>query len=113
MTLRRWLIRFLIAVLAFNAAGTALGAGELNACIAHELELAKVPAGVEDSEHALPDCKHGCQAHCAQHVTALPQSIASAYFGIAGAPIPELVVTGVSLAPSPHFRPPRSHSLTA
>ncbi len=112
MSMKRILLRLLIAVFALNASGLAFGAGNLASCLAHDIELASVPAGVVDSEHALPNCKHGCESHCAQHLAGLPAGYAdSSVPNLPRQPVPGATSRAPTGTPSSLFRPPRLLSL--
>ena len=112
MSVRKCLLRFLISVFALNASGLAFGAGQLASCLAHDIELAAVPAGVVDSEHSLPNCKHGCESHCAQHLAGLPAGYSAApMLTLPRQPLPEVAGQAPTGMPSSLFRPPRLHSL--
>ncbi len=112
MFVKRILLRILIAVFALNASGLAFGAGQLASCLAHDIELAAVPAGVVDSEHSLPNCKHGCGSHCAQHLAGLPAGYSdSSMLALPRQPLPEVAGLAPTGTPSALFRPPRLPSL--
>lgn len=112
MSMRRLLLRLLVAAFFLNASGLAFSAEQFTAGIAHDMELVSPSAGDADFNHVPDSCKHKCQGHYAQHFTVIPsQSTSALVVQSRRVSLPELVTRAPTGPPSSLFRPPRASSL--
>ncbi len=112
MSMRRFLLRLLVAAFFLNASGLAFSADQFAAGIAHDMEFVSATEPGADSGKPLDACKHKCQGHYAEHFTVLPSEFSATLALVSPVlSLPELVSRPPSGSTSSLFRPPRTHSL--
>ncbi len=112
MSMRRILLRLLVAAFFLNASGLAFSAEQFAAGIAHDMEFVSATESASDSGKPADACKHKCQGHYAEHFTVLPsESSAEPAAQSPHLSLPEFVSRAPTGTSSSLFRPPRTASL--